>query len=92
MNFEKNNQRELSTADHRLLGQQLDLYSISDEVGSGLVLWHPKGTAVRNIIRDFWEKEHIKNGYELVHTAHRPRRTLASLRALGLLQRKHVPA
>lgn len=76
MNFEKNNQRELSTADHRLLGQQLDLYSISDEVGSGLVLWHPKGTTVRNIIRDFWEKEHIKNGYELVCTPHIAREEL----------------
>ena len=66
----KNRERELSNADHRLLGQQLDLFSINEEVGIGLVLWHPKGTIVRNIIRNFWEKEHVKNGYQLVCTPH----------------------
>jgi len=59
----KNKEGELSTADHRLIGQQLDLFSISEEVGIGLVLWHPNGTVVRKIIRDFWEEEHLKNGY-----------------------------
>ncbi len=48
----------------------LDLFSISDAVGVGLVLWHPKGTLLRRIIRDFWEKEHLKNGYQLVCTPH----------------------
>jgi threonyl-tRNA synthetase len=48
----------------------LDLFSISEEVGIGLVLWHPKGTIVRRIIRDFWEHEHLKNGYQLVCTPH----------------------
>ncbi|MDH7557047.1 MAG: hypothetical protein QHH18_00365 [Candidatus Bathyarchaeota archaeon] len=43
----KNKERELSDADHRLLGQQLDLFSIDEEVGIGLVLWHPKGAMVR---------------------------------------------
>jgi threonyl-tRNA synthetase len=62
--------RELSDADHRVLGQQLDLFSISEDVGVGLILWHPKGTLIRNIIRDFWEKEHLKNGYQLVSTPH----------------------
>lgn len=62
--------RELSDADHRILGQQLDLFSISEDVGVGLILWHPKGTLIRNIIRDFWEKEHLKNGYQLVSTPH----------------------
>jgi len=62
--------REPSTADHRFLGQQLDLFSISEEVGVGLVLWHPKGAMVRRIIRDFWEEEHLKNGYQLVCTPH----------------------
>jgi threonyl-tRNA synthetase len=66
----KNKERELSNADHRLIGQQLDLFSINEEVGIGLVLWHPKGTAVRGIIRDFWEQEHLKNGYQLVCTPH----------------------
>jgi threonyl-tRNA synthetase len=66
----KNKERKLSDADHRVLGQQLDLFSINEEVGTGLVLWHPKGTIVRKIIRDFWENEHLKNGYQLVCTPH----------------------
>ena len=66
----KKQERELSNADHRLIGQQLDLFSINEEVGIGLVLWHPKGTIVRKIIRDFWEEEHLKNGYQLVCTPH----------------------
>jgi len=72
----KNKERELSKADHRLLGQQLDLFSINEDVGIGLVLWHPKGTIVRNIIRNFWEKEHLKNGYQLVCTPHIAREEL----------------
>ena len=72
----KNKEREISTADHRLLGQQLDLFSISEEVGVGLVLWHPNGTIVRNLIRDYWEKEHVQNGYQLVCTPHIARREL----------------
>jgi threonyl-tRNA synthetase len=68
--------RELSDADHRLLGQQLDLFSISEDVGVGLVLWHPKGTIVRNIIRDFWEQEHLKNDYQLVCSPHIAREEL----------------
>jgi threonyl-tRNA synthetase len=63
-------ERELSDEDHRLIGQQLDLFSMNEEVGVGLVLWHPKGTTVRGIIRDFWEQEHLKNGYQLVCTPH----------------------
>ena len=66
----KNKERELSNADHRVIGQQLDLFSINEEVGIGLVLWHPKGTIVRKTIRDFWEEEHLKNGYQLVCTPH----------------------
>jgi len=46
------------------------LFSISEEIGVGLVLWHPKGAVVRRIIRDFWEEEHLKNGYQLVFTPH----------------------
>ena len=48
----------------------MDLFSISEEVGIGLVLWHPKGTVVRRIMRNFWEEEHLKNGYQLVCTPH----------------------
>jgi len=69
-------EREFSTADHRVIGQQLDLFSISEEVGVGLVLWHPKGTIVRRAIRDFWEREHLKGGYQLVCTPHVAREEL----------------
>jgi threonyl-tRNA synthetase len=72
----KSKEREISSADHRLIGQQLDLFSISEEVGSGLVLWHPKGTIVRNLIRDYWEKEHTANSYQLVTTPHIARKEL----------------
>ena len=74
----ENKKRELSNADHRLLGQQLNLFSINEKVGVGLVLWHPKGATVRRIIRDFWEEEHLKNGYQLVCTPHLARRELWS--------------
>ena len=72
----ENKERKLSTADHRLIGQQLDLFSISEDVGVGLVLWHPNGTVVRKVIRDFWEEEHLKNGYQLVCTPHIAREEL----------------
>ena len=75
--LEKNNkERELSTTDHRVIGQQLDLFSIDEKVGAGLVLWHPKATVTRNVIRDYWEKEHVKNGYQLVSTPHIAREEL----------------
>ena len=64
------------SADHRTLGQKLNLFSINEEIGIGLVLWHPRGALVRRIIRDFWEKEHLKNGYQLVSTPHIARREL----------------
>jgi len=56
--------------DHRLLGKTLDLFSINDEIGPGLVLWHPKGALIRHIIEGFWKDAHIANGYELVYTPH----------------------
>jgi threonyl-tRNA synthetase len=62
--------KELSDIDHRVLGERLDMFSINENVGPGLVLWHPKGTTVQRIIRSFWEEEHIKGGYELVCTPH----------------------
>jgi threonyl-tRNA synthetase len=74
--FEREKQVELSAADHRFIGQQLDLFSINEDVGVGLVLWHPKGTMIRNVIRDFWEKEHRSNGYQLVCTPHIAREEL----------------
>ena len=63
-------QEEAEKRDHRMLGQKLDLFSIDEEVGPGLVLWHPKGATLRQIIEDFWTKEHLNNGYEMVRTPH----------------------
>ncbi|MEE9324001.1 MAG: threonine--tRNA ligase, partial [Dehalococcoidia bacterium] len=56
--------------DHRKLGKELDLFSVHDESGSGLICWHPKGARVRDIIEGFWKKEHYKAGYELVYSPH----------------------
>ncbi len=62
---------EARRRDHRVLGPQLDLFSIqNDMVGAGLVLWHPKGARIRRIIEDFWVSEHYKAGYQLVYTPH----------------------
>ncbi|KAK2146814.1 hypothetical protein LSH36_583g02032 [Paralvinella palmiformis] len=62
--------KEVAKRDHRVLGKVLDLFSIHDESGPGLVYWHPKGGRIRTIIEDFWRKEHYKNGYELLYTPH----------------------
>ncbi|HTO91137.1 MAG TPA: threonine--tRNA ligase [Candidatus Sulfotelmatobacter sp.] len=56
--------------DHRRLGRELDLYSIHEEVGAGLVLWHPRLGMVRHVIEQFWKDEHLKRGYQLVYTPH----------------------
>jgi threonyl-tRNA synthetase len=61
---------EAKKRDHRKLGRELDLYSISDDVGAGLVLWHPRGALMRHIIESYWKQRHIKAGYELVYTPH----------------------
>jgi threonyl-tRNA synthetase len=62
--------------DHRTLGKALDLFSITDEVGPGLVLWHPKGALIRNLIENFWREAHLKNGYDIVYTPHIARQDL----------------
>ena len=56
--------------DHRKLGKDLDLFSISDEVGPGLVLWHPNGAMIRHLIEAYWKEEHLRRGYKLVYTPH----------------------
>lgn len=61
---------EAKKRDHRKLGRELDLFSIRDDVGPGLVLWHPKGAKVRGIIEDFWRAEHAKAGYDILYTPH----------------------
>ncbi|BAZ80771.1 threonine--tRNA ligase [Sphaerospermopsis kisseleviana CS-549] len=56
--------------DHRKLGQELNLFSIQEEAGGGLVFWHPKGAIIRYIIEDYWRKSHLESGYQLLYTPH----------------------
>ena len=56
--------------DHRRLGKDLDLFSIEDEAGAGLVFWHPRGARMRLLIEDFWRQAHFADGYELLYTPH----------------------
>ncbi|MEK7286721.1 MAG: threonine--tRNA ligase [Nitrospirota bacterium] len=64
------NLEEIKKRDHRKLGKELDLFSLCEEIGGGLVLWHPKGAIIRKTIEDFWREEHLKAGYEIVFTPH----------------------
>jgi threonyl-tRNA synthetase len=61
---------EAKKRDHRKLGKDLDLFSINDAVGGGLILWHPKGALLRNIIETYWKNFHLENGYDLILTPH----------------------
>ncbi len=61
---------EAAKRDHRKLGRELDLFSIHEEAGPGLVHWHPKGAVIRRVIEDFWKDEHVKRGYDIVYTPH----------------------
>jgi len=61
---------EVKKRDHRRLGKDLDLFSISEEIGPGLVLWHPNGAAIRRAIEDFWLKEHHRAEYKILYTPH----------------------
>jgi len=61
---------EAKKRDHRKLGKELDLFSSVDEVGAGLILWHPNGAKIRKIMDNFWSEEHEKSGYDFVYTPH----------------------
>ena len=61
---------EARRRDHRTLGRELDLFSVHDETGPGLIIWHPKGARVRGIVEDLWKREHYRAGYDLVYTPH----------------------
>ncbi len=61
---------EAARRDHRRLGRELDLFSIPEQLGGGLVLWHPKGALMRYLIEEFWRKEHLRRGYQFVFSPH----------------------
>jgi len=61
---------EVKKRDHRKLGKDLDLFSTSDEIGAGLIIWHPNGALIRRAIEDFWLREHYKAGYKVLYTPH----------------------
>jgi threonyl-tRNA synthetase len=67
---------EAKKRDHRRLGKDLDLFSVSEDVGSGLILWHPKGGMVRKLAEDYCRAEHEKGGYEFVYSPHIGKSTL----------------
>ena len=70
MDAHRHNLEEASKRDHRRLGVDLDLYSTMEDLGAGLVLWHPKGGFVRHKMEEFWRNEHLKGGYDIVYTPH----------------------
>jgi len=61
---------EAQRRDHRRLGKDLDLFSVNEEIGPGLILWHPKGAMVRYLVEQFEQKEQLDRGYDLVYTPH----------------------
>ena len=61
---------EAKKRDHRKIGKELDLFSIHEEGGPGLIYWHPKGFMIRDIIETFWKKEHFKAGYQMLSIPH----------------------
>jgi threonyl-tRNA synthetase len=61
---------EIKKRDHRKLGKELELFTIEEDIGPGLVIWLPKGAVIRNIIENFWKEVHLKRGYQLVYTPH----------------------
>ena len=61
---------EAAKRDHRKLGHELDLFSIKEDIGPGLVLWHPRGAVVRNEIETYWRAAHYDGGYDLVYSPH----------------------
>jgi threonyl-tRNA synthetase len=66
----KHRKEEALRRDHRRIGKDLDLFSIEDEAGAGLVFWHPRGARMRLLIEEFWRQAHFEGGYELLYTPH----------------------
>jgi threonyl-tRNA synthetase len=71
-----NGLEEAKKRDHRKLGRELELFTIQDQVGPGLILWQPKGAMLRKLLEDYWKEEHYRNDYQLLYTPHIARRDL----------------
>lgn len=71
-----NSLEEAKKRDHRKLGKELELFTMNDEIGPGLILWQPKGAQLRRLIEDFWKDEHYRHDYELLYTPHIARQDL----------------
>ncbi len=71
-----NQLEEAKKRDHRKLGKELELFTINDQVGPGLILWQPKGALIRRLIEDYWKDEHYSHGYDLLYTPHIAKRDL----------------
>ena len=67
---------EAKKRDHRKLGKELELFTMQDEIGPGLILWQPKGSLLRKLIEDYWKDAHYRNDYELLYTPHIARQDL----------------
>ncbi len=67
---------EAKKRDHRKLGKELELFTIQDQIGPGLILWQPKGSLLRKLIEDYWKDEHYNHDYELLYTPHIARQDL----------------
>ncbi len=71
-----NDLEEAKKRDHRRLGKDLQLFTINDQIGPGLILWQPKGSLLRRLIEDYWKDEHYRHDYELLYTPHIARQDL----------------
>ena len=84
---------EAKKRDHRVLGKQLDLFSIQELAGPGLIFWHPKGGLIRKEMEDWMRDEYLRRGYSLVlHAARGAHRSVEDLRPRRLLRAEHVHA
>jgi len=70
LKLHKRRMEEAKRRDHRAIGKKLNLFSLQESAGGGLVFWHQKGSVIRRLIEDFWKDEHVKSGYELLYTPH----------------------
>ena len=61
---------EAERRDHRILGRQLNLFTVHEDIGPGLIVWHPKGGVIRSIIEDYWRDIHYRKGYSIVYSPH----------------------